>query len=65
MIQANLDCLYSEEKAKLKYSHFLHSYKAVIQYEDKKDSKQPPGIRTSVKEQNTKPAEVIEDGESS
>ena len=36
MVQANLDCLYSEEKARLKYAHFLEGFKCQIVYEDKK-----------------------------
>ena len=38
MVQANIDFFYSEEKARLKYSHFLDSFTAQIQYEDKKPS---------------------------
>lgn len=33
MVQVNIDCFYSEEKAKIKYAHFLTNYKAVIHYE--------------------------------
>lgn len=32
LIQANIDCFYSEEKALLKYSHFLNDYKVEIVY---------------------------------
>lgn len=63
MVQANMDWFYSEEKAKLKYSQFLHNYRAVIQYEEKKEIKLE--AKTSKNEQNIKPPEVTEDGESS
>lgn len=39
MIQANIDCLYSEEKALLKYSNFLNEFKVEIVYEEKKEAK--------------------------
>lgn len=63
MVQANIDWFYSEEKAELKYSNFLHNYKAVVLYDEKKDSKAEE--KTTKNQQNIKPADVTEDGESS
>lgn len=33
LIQANIDCFYSEEKALLKYSNFLNDFRVEIVYE--------------------------------
>ena len=47
MVQANIDIFYSEEKARLKYAHFLDNFTAKIQYEDKKPSNEKKVSKTS------------------
>lgn len=39
LVQCNIDCFYSEEKAISKYSHFLFDFKPIMIYEDKKEQK--------------------------
>lgn len=61
MVQGSIDCFYSEEKAQIKYAHFLHDYKAVVEYEDKpKPQSKENKVETG---ENAKPAAEKEDGE--
>jgi hypothetical protein len=61
MIQGSIDCFYSEEKARLKYSHFLHDYTAQIEYEGRKPQSEKRVIQSITAPQ----AEyMVEDGES-
>ena len=61
MMQATLNCYYSEEKAKLKYADFLQNFQPIVEYQEKKEPKQV-SPRKARKPECAKPPTVTEDG---